>query len=916
VSAPITYVTTEATTDTVRLSARRGDREGAWEWPVLGRRRGASKIQQFLDLAEGSRLITYRAHNLSLVLSQPEILPRSRPLLGSLQDLFQGALLAVADAPGFELPVLAEYLGLGDAEPGPELLAALPEALAKRFAQLPRPAHLLLAYVLGETERLDYLGWPSFAPEELRSPMALVEKLAPRGGGRKRLDPEPAGRPLPDLSRELLSPGGLVAQAHPDYEQRPAQIDMAGAVAETFQDSGLLLVEAGTGVGKSLAYLVPAILWARETGKPVLVSTNTRNLQDQLIAQELPLLAAAMPVSFQAALLKGRRNYPCLRTMSWLLSDAAGSLFWSERLAMAFLIAWLARSPAGDLESVAPEALEELDALPGLVQRVRSQADACSGPGCPCRAGCRVEQARNQARAADIIVVNHALALEEAKFPFLPEVSHVLFDEAHNLEAAATENLAQEVSSPLLASFLSALGGEGRALGLVETLGRRLQPHEGVAGVRKALLLLPDLSDPAAALREGGDMLGRELAQLCQQVGGRQRGGRTDRGGQVDRGSVRLTRQVRDDDAFVPVVEAVRRFEDAGSDLLAALERLEGAAGEIEESAQAELQGLAGDVAAVSSRLREMLEATSIVLDSAGDEERYVTWAEAWERQGRAGWSLRAAPVDVGPLLRELFYDRKEAVAFTSATLSIAGEFRYFRQRLGLEDSKHELREASYPSPFNLSEQLLLCIPRDFPDPRQPGFDDAVTAALGDICEVARGGTLALFTSRARMEAAYEELEGRLADSGLRPLCQEVSGPRWWLLDQLRQADNVVLFGLKSFWEGVDVPGSALRCVVLCKLPFAVPDDPIVAARMESISRDGRDPWTEYYHPEAILGFKQGFGRLIRRKTDHGVVFVLDPRLLTKDYGKRFFRSIQRCGLVREGLSTCLDEARAWLARD
>lgn len=909
--SPVTYVTTEASADTITLRARRGAEGGVWEWPLLARRRGAAKLQPFLDLAEGSRLVTYGAHNLTLALSQPELLTRSRALLGNLSDLFEGALLAVADAPGFGLPVLAAYLGLAQDGVGPELVAALPEALARRFAQLPRPAHLLMSYVLGEPERLDYLKWPDMSRDELRAPMALVERLAPRGGGRKRLDAEPTGKPLAELSRELLSPGGLVAAAHPDYEQRPAQIDMAGAVAETFRDDGLLLVEAGTGVGKSLAYLVPAILWARETGKPVLVSTNTRNLQDQLISQELPLLAEAMPVSFQAALLKGRRNYPCLRTLSWLLTDAAGSLFWSERLAMAYLIAWLARSPGGDLESLSPEALESLDPLPGLVQRVRSQADACSGPGCPCRASCRVEEARNQARAADIIVVNHALALEEAKFPFLPEVSHVVFDEAHNLESAATENPAHELSSPLLASFLSALGGEGRSLGLVETIGRRLQPHGDLDGVERAMLLLPDLSDPAAALHEAGDMLGQEVADLCQRAGGRRRGADRDRS---ERSSARLTREVREDDSFVPLMESIRRFQDAGGDLLAALERLEGAAAGIEENAQAELQGLGADIAAVSARLREMLGAANIVLESPGDEQYFVTWAEAWDRQGRPGWSLRAAPVDVGPLLRELFYDRKDAVAFTSATLSIGGEFAYFRRRLGLDDSKHAVREAAYPSPFKLTEQLLLCVPRDFPEPRQPDFDDAVTAALGDICEVAEGGTLALFTSRARMEAAYEELEGRLSDFGLRALCQDSSGPRWWLLEQLREHQNTVLFGLKSFWEGVDVPGSALRCVVLCKLPFAVPDDPIVAARMESISRDGGDPWTDYYHPEAILGFKQGFGRLIRRKTDRGVVFVLDPRLITKPYGRRFFRSIQRCALSREALATCLDQARAWLA--
>lgn len=912
--APITYVTTEAQADTITLRARRGDEKCSWEWPLLAQTRAASALEPFLDLAAGSRLVTYGADNLTLALSQPELLTRSRTLLGNLSDLFEGALLAVPEAPGFDLPVLASYLGLAPGDGGPDLLAALPAALAQRFSQLPRPAHLLLAYVLDQPERLDYLDWPPLAPEELHAPMAAVERLAPRSAGCKRLAPESAGTSLVAMSRQLLSPGGLVAAALPAYEQRSAQIEMAGAVAETFCDEGLLLVEAGTGVGKSLAYLVPAILWARAAGKPVLVSTNTRNLQDQLIAQELPLLARAMPVSFQAALLKGRHNYPCLRTLSWLLTDVAGSLFWSERLAMAYLVAWLARSPTGDLESIPPEVLERLDPLPSLIQRVRAQAGGCSGPNCPCRAGCRVENARNQARAADIIVVNHALVMQEARFPFLPEVSHVVFDEAHNLEAAATENLAHELSSLLLASFLSALGGRGQGLGLIETLGRRMQPHEDLDGVKGVLLILPDLSDPAEALREAGEVLGAEVAAICQQLGGAPRGSEPDSGARIDRRAVRLTRQARQHESYEPLEAAIQRFRETGNELLDALERVATAIGEIEANAREELQGMDGEVAAVAARLREMQEAAGVVLVASGDEETYVTWAEAWDNQTRPGWSLRAAPVNVGPLLREVFYDRKEAVVFTSATLTVDGDFGYCRRRLGLDESRHVLREAAYPSPFKLTEQLLLCVPHDFPDPRQPNFDEAVTAALGQICEMARGGTLALFTSRSRMEAAFAELENYLSGLGLRVLCQETSGPRWWLLDQLREHDNTVLFGLKSFWEGVDVPGAALRCVVVCKLPFAVPHAPLVAARMESVLREGSDPRRDYYYPEAILGLKQGVGRLIRRKTDRGVVFVLDPRLLTRRYGPRFLRSLPHCAVVRADFTTCLEQARGWLA--
>lgn len=905
--AAITYVTTESVSGEFRLRARRDGEERAWEWPANQRRRGLHKLEAFLDFARDSRLLTYHAQSLTTVLSQPEVLNQTRPLLGTLCDLQQGAFLAVAEAPDFDLGALADYLELPEELAGPALLEALPEALAREFARLPRAVQALLDFVLGETTTVDYLQWPEFTKDDRKAPLAALERLVPRVAAGKRAEAEVTGESLPELTEALLSPGGAVAKCHPEYEERPAQIAMAVAVAETLRDTGLLMVEAGTGVGKSLAYLAPAILWARENGKPVLVSTHTRNLQDQLLAQELPLLQQALPVSFRAALLKGRRNYPCLRTLSWLVTEAAQSLFWSERLAAAFLVAWLARSPGGDLETIAPEALDDLDALPALVQRVRSQGDACAGGACPCRPSCRVEQARAQARAADLIVVNHALTLEEAKFPFLPDISRVIFDEAHNLESAATENLAYELSSPLLQSFLSALGGEGKPSGFVEALGRRLRANEDLVGVREALVVLPGLPDLADSLREAGDLLGEDLGKLAPGSG------RPSRAGERERNAVRLTREVRDSEGFLAVAEGLARFAEAARDCLNGLEQLTACLREIQESARPELQGIEADGLAIAGRLEELLGAAEVVAQAAGDEENYVTWAEAWERQGRPGWSLRAAPVDVGPLLRELFYDRKEAVVFTSATLSIEGQFRHFRRRLGLGLSKHELREESFPSPFDLERQLLLCVPRDFPDPRDRGFDEHVSQALGRICAVSQGGTLALFTSRARMLEAYEALAPDLEDRDLRPLCQEVSGPRWWLLEQLRRHDNTVLFGLKSFWEGVDVPGSALRCVVLCKLPFAVPDDPIVAARMEAIERGGGNPMAEYYFPEAILGFKQGLGRLIRRRTDRGVVFVLDPRLVTRNYGRGFFRSIQRCGLVRDRFEVCLEEAEQWL---
>lgn len=891
------------------LEAFRPDRAPC-EWS-LPRRSAETKVTEalrdFVGYCGDAPLVTLDAETISELLSRPEMLALAAPQLRSMRDL---RLLA-----RIFLPLEEGWGGRSRSRRRSEAgLSASIEEMQKLYARVieavgeaPEELLAVLQALLSEHPSFSWLPWPS-ERADATAVLQISAALPGKPPGRNREgSAEHVRGDLVDVSRDILSPTGAVAKLLPGYEHREGQVQMAVEVARALRDEQFLLVEAGTGVGKSLAYLVPAILWAREQGEPVVVSTNTKNLQEQLIEKDLPLLREALPVSFEAALLKGRGNYPCVRALITQMVDATQSLFRDACLAAGFLCSWLVKSYTGDLEEIPASAYEELPELTSLVSRVRSQGEACLGQVCSHNGKCPVERARGFARRADVVVANHALTFADSRAAVLPTYSRLIFDEAQNVETVATDGLSLECSAYGFNQLARALSGDPSSFaGLMARRLDELGDGPGVSAARDTLEQLPTLVDELLGVV---DAFGDAVGEFCRNAS-------RDRRGDGERASVRLTEAARRQPGWDECAALGAAAVDKAQEVRRLVSLFVAGLAEIDKSARPGSEGMDADAQAMLSRVEGAIEALATVMDPGEDNARYVTWAEVSSR-GRRGpsWKLQAAPVDVGPVLDEAVYREKASIIFASATMTLEGDFRYFRQRLGLDTQHERLVEAKVPSPFKLTEQLLLCVPTDMPDPSDRGYNDASIDALREICRVADGGTLALFTARSRMQKAFEALEDDLEEMGLNPICQDVSGPRTQLLDELRGDPSTVLFGLKSFWEGVDVPGRALRCVVICKLPFAVPSDPIVEARQEDAARKGLNPMQDYYIPDAIMAFKQGFGRLIRTSSDTGVVYVLDRRILTKPYGLRFFRSIQRCALTREPLEQCLEQTKAWLAR-
>ena len=630
---------------------------------------------------------------------------------------------------------------------------------------------------------------------------------------------------------DFFAPGGLLSRSQLRYEFRRGQLEMAQAVERALQDHRHLIVEAGTGTGKTLAYLLPALRLCAATGHRVIISTGTKNLQEQLFFKDVPFLESLLG-PLRVCYMKGRANYLCRHKLYALRNQPI--LSGLEEISQYQAIAdWEKNTETGDRAEI-----DDLPEASALWSKLDARSEACLGQTCPDYGRCFITEMRRRAAESDVVIVNHHLFFADMAIRqqaggapdagVLPEAGAVIFDEAHELE---------DVASSYFGISLSNLRFEDLARD-VETLLRAQRELK-------------------AEVVTAGQMI-RERARLFfAALPGRS-------GGRGANGEGRMP--------FTNREEFLEQQGDVYLGLLNALHRMEG-----------ELERLKGSEDAQPLRKRTGMVREQLKFLMESEDRNTVFWLE--RRSGRQmSTHLQATPIDVSDLLRELLFNEYASVVLTSATLTVQSGFAHIRKRLGLESA----RELVVPSHFQYARQALLYLPPEMPDPREPNFQDEAARRMRRILEITQGRAFCLFTSYQQMRDLYERL---LVEVGF-PLLLQGTAPKKALLEEFRTTPNAVLFGTSSFWQGVDVQGEALSCVIVDRLPFAVPTDPVVQARMRAIEENGGSPFFEYQVPSAVITLKQGFGRLIRSLEDRGVLMLLDPRLERQRYGKVFLESL------------------------
>lgn len=643
-----------------------------------------------------------------------------------------------------------------------------------------------------------------------------------------------------DLIQKIFGEEGLVSRHHEHYEYRPGQIEMAEAVAKAFEEKKHLIVEAGTGTGKTLAYLIPAVAAALGNKKRIIISTGTKNLQEQLMKKDIPFLQEILPKKFSAEYMKGRSNYACLyriaKAENQPILEGLDEMDHFEEVRH-----WAKETAVGDRS--------ELVNLPENISfwsRINAKSETCIGQKCPEFEPCFITRMRERADGADVIIVNHHLFFADLNVRgnqygrVIPDYGAVIFDEAHLIEDIAADYFGFQVSS----------------------------------------FQIDELARDTDQLPITDSIVTRELTKHAAKILGLS-----------EQFWVRFT-QARGQDGRYPLLpdafnDRNRDGEKEPSPLGDAYFALDGALQRLETAIDAYSEKMP-EAESLVRRIRQTRFDLDFIVTQA--ESNYVYWLE---KRGK-GMFLRASPIDVSQLLREKLFEKVDTCILTSATLSANGKFDFIRERLGLEKDKTTVLLA--PSAFDYESQALIYLPRAMPDPRSFEFTQMAAGEIVKLLQATDGRAFVLATSNASMNALYELVSARVNY----PCFVQGSMSKTGLLERFRNTPNAVLFATSSFWQGVDVRGEQLSCVIIDKLPFAVPSDPIVAARTKFIDENGGRSFFEYSIPQAVISLKQGVGRLIRSTTDKGVIAILDPRLRTKGYGRDFLNSLPRIRITSD----------------
>ncbi|MEQ8821860.1 MAG: helicase C-terminal domain-containing protein [Sumerlaeia bacterium] len=746
----------------------------------------------------------------------------------------------------------------------------------------------------------------------------------------------------PARIRKMLGPESALATMLGDYEDRPQQREMATAVVDALNTDGIAVVEAGTGTGKSLAYLIPAVFYALQNKERVVVSTRTINLQEQILHKDLPLVAQALEREIKAELVKGRGNYVCKRKAQMARDElGSGQMTLIEDQQVSELrdtLDWAAASPTGDVSELSIPPQHD------VWERVVSEADNCLRVRCPFYNECFFYNSRRRAARADVLVVNHSLLMSDlavrresnnwSAAAVLPPYQRVVLDEAHHLEDVATSHLGFRVTRPNLARLFHRLyrrdsrSRKGVYAGLADKLEdlrqrSQLPPDSRLLNVL-AVRILPSVADVRGQIDHLMEDFGYyflEAARLKPPHGK----------GEV---KARLTPDLTKLDVWQnncrPALHAIGKeiseFTEINREAMACLE-------DLEEELLNELTNLILEWRAIVERLEAQRR---LILDFLQDDERQCRWVEmAEDRRRNLSVRLCLAPVSVAQVLGESLHQRMKSEVLTSATLTVDEDFRFFTGRTGVgapsvqpagvrepgEDDDdagaglpfaRPVRTLKLSTPFDYSQQVFLGVPNDLGVPKNIDFERRLAALIPRAVEASDGRAFVLFTSYAQMDRVFRACSGEIHRMGYRVLKQGTEN-RDLLLRRFRDDETSVLFATSSFWEGVDVKGRSLELLILVKLPFAVPDDPVQQAQWEYLEKLGLDPFVHLAVPRAIIRFKQGFGRLIRSRTDRGGVLVCDERLVKMNYGQRFLRSLPKIPVQVGRGEELVDELRQFL---